>query len=38
MIRRVFRESDKFKDIKIVNGAGGATMYAGDGGIVIAVG
>ena len=37
-VAKLFRESDKFKDIKIVNGAGVATMYAGDGGIVIAVG
>ncbi len=34
----LFRKSNKFKDIKIVNGAGVATLYAGDGGIVIAVG
>lgn len=34
----LFRKSCKFKDIKIVNGAGVATLYAGDGGIVIAVG
>ena len=37
-VAKLFCESDKFKDIKIVNGAGVATMYAGDGGIVIAVG
>ena len=37
-VAKLFRESDKFKDIKIVNGAGVATKYAGDGGIVIAVG
>ena len=34
----LFKKSRKFKDIKIVNGAGVATLYAGDGGIVIAVG
>ena len=34
----LFRKSGKFKDIKMVNGAGVATLYAGDGGIVIAVG
>ena len=34
----LFRKSGKFKDIEIVNGAGVATLYAGDGGIVIAVG
>ena len=34
----LFRKSGKFEDIKIVNGAGVATLYAGDGGIVIAVG
>ena len=34
----LFRKAGKFKDIKIVNGAGVATLYAGDGGIVIAVG
>lgn len=33
-----FKKSRKFKDVKIVNGAGVATLYAGDGGIVIAVG
>lgn len=34
----LFKKSRKFKDVKIVNGAGVATLYAGDGGIVIAVG
>ena len=34
----LFKKSRKFKDIKIVNGAGVVTLYAGDGGIVIAVG
>lgn len=37
-VAELFRKSGKFKDIKIVNGAGVATLYAGDGGIVIAVG
>ena len=37
-VAELFRKLGKFKDIKIVNGAGVATLYAGDGGIVIAVG
>ena len=37
-VAELFRKSGEFKDIKIVNGAGVATLYAGDGGIVIAVG
>lgn len=37
-VAELFNKSGKFKNIKIVNGAGVATLYAGDGGIVIAVG
>lgn len=36
-VARAFRESKRFKDVKIVNGAGVATMYAGDGGIVLGI-
>ena len=35
---KLFRKSNRFKDVKLVNGAGVATMYAGDGGIVLAIG
>ena len=37
-VAKLFRDSKRFKDIKLVNGAGVATMYAGDGGIVLAIG
>ena len=36
-VARALRESKRFKDVKIVNGAGVATMYAGDGGIVLGI-
>lgn len=37
-VAKLFRKSNRFKDVKLVNGAGVATMYAGDGGIVLAIG
>ena len=37
-VAKLFRDSNKFKDVKVVNGAGVATLYAGDGGIVLAIG
>lgn len=37
-VANLFRDCNKFKDVKLVNGAGVATMYAGDGGIVLAIG
>lgn len=37
-VAAAFKESKRFKDVKIVNGAGVATMYAGDGGIVLGIG
>lgn len=37
-VAKLFRDCNKFKDVKLVNGAGVATMYAGDGGIVLAIG
>ena len=36
-IAKAFRESN-FKDVKVVNGAGVSTMYAGDGGVVLGIG
>ncbi len=38
MVAEAFRESGKFKDVRITEAMGVATVYAGDGGIVIAVG
>ena len=37
-VAKLFRDSNKFKDVRVVNGAGVATLYAGDGGIVLAIG
>ena len=37
-VANLFHDCNKFKDVKLVNGAGVATMYAGDGGIVLAIG
>ena len=37
-VANLFRDCNKFKDVKLVNCAGVATMYAGDGGIVLAIG
>ena len=37
-VANLFRDCNKFKDVKLVNGAGVATMYAGDGGIVLVIG
>lgn len=37
-VAKLFCDSKRFKDIKVTNGAGVATMYAGDGGIVLGIG
>ena len=38
MVAGMFREKNIFKEIHITQGAGVATLYAGNGGIVIGIG
>ena len=35
---KMFKDSNKFKDVLITQTAGVATVYAGDGGIVVSIG
>ena len=38
LVAEAFKKADKFKDVLITGAMGVATVYAGDGGIVIGIG